>query len=311
MTTENTLDTWENRINTASKIMGLEPKQVEDILNSHGFEITSSEFRLEMISDEEVTPFGDLRKLFCEEHAKVPVPKLRMAMKYLRGPSTSKKTDTIDPDILALQKTYGIQMKLEDLDISALLAAYNPLKVNNIHQVLRDRYERKFGAFIAFKPGTNSVAVEETVNYVADLEAGFPAEEHTEVDGEPVRLCSVGKLPNQLLDEDPLFVGSALKRGRSTNNQLNWSNVTHDVRSFFRILFDRGEINVNNRLEIAQLLKNHNDIKSLRELFPKAYIVWSEKKKNNDLPKLQVSIGEAAKTRTQNPFGVSTIHRHF
>ena len=311
MTTENTQDTWESRINTASKIMGLEPKQVEDILNSPGFEITSSEFRLEMISDEEVTPFGDLRKLFCEDHAKVPVPKLRMAMKYLRGPSTSKKTDTIDPDILALQKNYGIQTRIEDLDIAAILPFYNPLKTNNIHQVLKDRYEKKFGAFIAFKQGTNQVAVEETVAYVSDLESGFPTEGFIEVDGEPVKPCAVGKLPNQLLEEDPLFPGAALKRGRSTKNQLNWTTTTHEVRAFFRILLLRGDINVNNRLEIAQLMKSASDVKAFKDIFPEAYIVWIEQKRNNELPKLQISIGDADKAKQQNPFNIPTTHRKY
>jgi len=308
MTTVNTHDTWENRIATASKIMGLEPAKVEEILNSPGYEISNSEYRMEMISDENVTPFGDLRKLFCEEYAKIPLPKLRMAMKYLRGPAESKKTDTIDPDLLDMQTRYCIRTKLEDLDIAQLLPYYKPAKISNIHTILRDRYESKYGAFIAFKPETTEIAIEETINYIADLESGYPSETHVGVDGEPVKLYKVGQVPNQMLDEDPLFVGSPLKRERSINNYLNWNGITHEVRTFFRILLQRGEINVNNRVETAQLIKK--TIADLKEIFPKAYIEWSELKHRDELPKLHISINEPKVTgyspyhTTNNPFNV-------
>ena len=39
---------------------------------------------LEMLSDEEVVPFGDLRKVFNDD-MKIPLAKVRMAMKYLFG----------------------------------------------------------------------------------------------------------------------------------------------------------------------------------------------------------------------------------
>lgn len=302
-TVENTPDTWGNRIETAAKIMGLDPRKVEEILDSPGFEITRSEFRLEMISDEEITPFGDIRKLFCEEKAQIPVPKLRMAMKYLRGPSTSAKTDKLDPDIVALKQEYGITTKMEDLDVLALLKYYSPLKVNNIHEILKKRYQAKYGAFIAFKPNTKEVAVEETVNYITDLETGYPNATHVEVDGEPVRLCNVGQIPNQLVDEDPLFVGSPLKRERSINNYLNWVGITHEVRAFFRVLLTRGEVNVNNKVETAQLIRK--TISELKELFPEAYVQWSELKQRDELPKLHLTLNDVEKTRTQNPFGVN------
>lgn len=304
MNTEvNTPDTWENRIETAAKVMGLDPRKVEEILDSPGFEITRSdaEVRIKMLSDEEVTPFGDLRKLFCEEKAQVPVPKLRMAIKYLRGPKDSQKTDTIDPDILALQTKYGIRTRMEDLDVEALLPFYNPLKVNNVHTILKNRYESKYGPVIAFKPGTKEVAIEETINYITDLETGYPSESHVEVDGEPVKLCLVGQVPNQLVDEDPLYVGSPLKRERSVNNYLNWTGITYEVRAFFRVLLTRNEINVNNRVETAQLIRKSMD--ELKAIFPQAYIAWSELKQRDELPKLHLTINDLEKSRLQDPFG--------
>ena len=299
--TVDSTDSWEVRIENAAKVMELDPAKVNEILDSPGFEITRSPVRLEMISDESVTPFGDLRKLFCEDLAKVPVPKLRMAIKYLRGPVESKKTDTVDPDILALQRKFGIRTKMEDLGIEDLLPFYNPLKVNNVHTILRNRYEAKYGPIIAFKPDSQEVAIEETVNYITDLETGYSSEQYVEVDGEPVKLCKVGEVPNQLVDEDPLYVGSPLKRERSTNNHLNWSGIPHDVRVFFRILVQRNEINVGNRIEVAQMIKK--PLAELKGIFPEAYIEFSEKKNRDELPKLHMSMSDVTKSKVQNPFG--------
>ena len=55
-----------------------------------------------MLSDEEVTPFGDLRREFCE-NSDVKIAKLRMAIKYLRGPKDSEKASNLDPEDLMLK----------------------------------------------------------------------------------------------------------------------------------------------------------------------------------------------------------------
>lgn len=300
------IDTWESRINLASKIMGLDPSTIEKILDSDGYEITRSEFRMEMLSDENVLPFGDLRKLFCEGEHKIPLPKLRMAMKFIRGPTNSKKTDTIDLDLIDIKNRYGINTSLEDLDITHLLQYYNPSKKNKIHDILINKYESKYGPFIAFKPGTNDLAIEDIINYISDVESGYPTSTSIEVDGEFVELIKVGQFPNQLLDEDPMFKGVPLRRSRSTENYLNWNGIDYETRTFFRVLVERNDINPSNRIEAHQVIK-HN-IKELKTIFPDAYIEWKNKKTRNELPKLTIPMSELDKhkVRSNNPFGIGT-----
>ena len=130
----NIQDTWENRIEQASKIMGITPEKLESILNSKGFEITKEPSGIEMLSDEQITPFGDLRKLFCEDNG-IAVPKLRMAITYLRGSvkdSTKKYVDMIDPDLVELQQRFGIKFRLEDLGVEDLIPLYKPNNNNRI-----------------------------------------------------------------------------------------------------------------------------------------------------------------------------------
>ena len=84
------VDSWEARIEQVAKIVGKTPEEVEEILNAPPYQITQDPNRLEMLSDEDVTPFGDMRKMFCDDNG-VTLPQLRLAMKWLRGPKGSTR----------------------------------------------------------------------------------------------------------------------------------------------------------------------------------------------------------------------------
>jgi len=299
MTTDNASlpDTWENRIKQAAAFMGLTAEDVERILNDYG--VQKEPAGLEMLSDENVTPFGDLRKEFCENN-KVAVPKLRMAMKYLRGPENSQKTDTLDPVTLELQTKYGIKTRLEDLGVDELLPYYNPLKKNRVHKVLKDMFKDK--KVIAFKPDTKEVAIDETANYMTDLNDGLPEEDSIEVDGELVRLYEVGQVPNQMIDEDPLFEGQPLKRNRSIINRVNWSGIAVDARQFFRILVIRGDLNPNDRIAVRQAIEllekgtKASPWGELKKVFSEAYLEYKELAAKGELPKLILTLEEISGT---------------
>jgi len=292
-------DSWENRIEEAAKILGITPDRIEKILATKGYEITKEPCGLQMLSDEEVTPFGDLRKLFCELND-VAVPKLRMAIRFLRGPKDSPKTGEIDPDLVALQQKFGFKLRMDDMGIEELLPYYKPSKKNRIYETLHKKYGDK--EIIAFKPDSAEVAINETINYIADCEQGLPEEEAIDVDGELVKLYSIGRMPNQTVDEDPLFKGRPLKRGRSMENRLNWTAIEKETRQFFRILVDQDEINPNDRVQATQLIKK--GLKELREMFPEAYMLYKEMKAKGDLPKLILSLDEASGKRN-DPFNIN------
>lgn len=290
-------DTWESRIERTAKVMGLDPQKVEEILNDPSFKITKESYGLEMLSDESVTPFGDLRKLFCEDNG-VSVPQLRMAIKHLRGDQKLKTTETIDPDILELQRKYGV-FKLADLGAEELMPLYNPTKKNLIYNTLVNKYGDK--KVVAFRPDSNVIAIEETINYIVDLNDGYPEEESIEVDGELVRLYPIGSLPNQEVEEDPLFPGCPLKRGRSIKNRINWTDMDIEGRQFFRLLLNSKVIDPNDRIKISQLING-----SFLGLYPEIVLRFKELKKKNELPRLLISINEAvhSSNKINNPFGI-------
>jgi len=298
-----TNDSWETRIKDASVVLGKTPKEVTEILSTLGVEEVNG---LEMLSDEEITPFGDLRRAFCEE-ANVKIAQLRMAVKYLRGPKDSEKASNLDTEQFYLQQTFGIKgvYRLSDVDPTELIPAYNPAKnTSRITNALKRHFGDK--PVIAFKPGSKDVAVEETIDYIADLAQGFPEEEAIEVDGSLVHLYPVGVVPDQTIDEDPLFKNQPLRRDRSTINRANWSSVSHEARVFCRLIVESDEIDPTDKLAVRELIrlaeKGHKDLK---EVYPEIDLKYRQMEEDNELPRLKVKINDIKSVKTQNPFGVS------
>jgi len=298
---ENKKDSWESRINQVAKILGKDPAEIEEILSQEPFKITQDPNRLEMISDEEITPFGDMRRMFCEENG-VSLPQLRMCMKVLRGPKESSKASKMDTDIFSLNAKYGLETRIEDLGIEQLLPYYDPKKHNKVYELIDEKYGKKYGNFIAFKPNSQSIAIEETLDYIADLESGLPMENSIEVDGEPVRLYGIGNLPNEKVEEDPFFPGKPLRRGRSSVNRINWSNISIETRQFFRILLEEKFVNPEDRIEIRKVIQL--TINELKEIFPEAYLTFKELKEDGDLPSLKIDLSSVSSSFSQNPFSI-------
>ena len=298
-----TSDTWENRLQSAATFMGIPSKKVEEGLKQLGVEKEPA--GMEMLSDESVTPFGDIRAIFCDNalFGSIPLAKVRMAMKYLRGPKESLKTDSIDPELMALKVKYGLRFKAEDVNPTELLEHYHPEQPNHI---ITTTLKKKFGDknIIVFKPDSKVIDIEATSNYIADLEQGFPEQETVESDGMLVRLYAVGQVPNQMIEEDPLFEGSPLKRGRSIVNRVNWTDIGMPVRQFCRIIAQRDDFNVDDRLHVQELLRLAQEgTIALRKAYPDADLEYREMAQKNELPKLMLTM-ESANGKKQNPFNV-------
>jgi len=298
-------DSWETRIENAAVFLGIESQQVETLLKELGVEKDPA--GMEMLSDEEVTPFGDLRKIFGDD-LNIPLAKVRMAMKHLRGPKDSKKTDSLDPELVKLQNKYGVEPELSHIPTEQLLQDYHADKPDHpITLVLKERLGDK--AVIVFKPDSTEVDIEATANYIADLEQGFNEEELIESQGKLVRLIPVGREPVGIVNEDPMFIGHPLKRDRSTFNRVNWSDVDLSRKQFVRLIVEAGEINIYDKRAVRDIMKDVNEgveagFGNLASTYPEVHLQFRERSKLNTLPPLVMSMKEASTANIQNPFGI-------
>ncbi len=294
--------TWEARIRDAAVFLGLSIEEVKEALKELGVEKEPA--GMEMLSDENITPFGDLMKVFGDARH-IPIAKVRLAAKYLRGPKDSAKTDTISPEMVKMKEKYGIKPRLENIETNSLLEDYDPKRSDHpITIILKKRFENK--AVIVFKPDSTEVDIEATANYIADLEQGFPEEETIESQGELVRIYKVGEIPNEAIQEDPLFKGQPLKRERSIINRANWVTVPYEARQFVRLAVEMEKINPEDKRDVQDIIKTASvGMKALKEEFPEVFLEYKERKNLNNLPNLTMTMKEAETHKINNPFGIN------
>ena len=255
---------------------------------------------VEGLSDESKLKFGDFREAFKE----LPITVLRMSWAGLCG---GKKEGSAaaggagDTDERTAQlKALGFKIKLEDASVTLLLPLYRPdLPADAVTVALKKRFSDK--PVVAFNED-GTVAVTQTVQYISDLEQGFPARETIMVNNQLAKLWPVGVKPSTLVDEDPLFPGQPLGNGYSLVNNRNWSGISHEQRQLCRIITTRGDIDPENKEAVLRLLERALGGK-LAETYPEAALEFRELKQRDELPKLKVVLGAGA-AKPNNPFGV-------
>lgn len=290
---------WQLRLNPAAQALGLTFTELETKLRDMG--VTT----VEIVDDDDLFKFGDFRETFKEK----PIAILRMAFKALRGGSPKAELtggETLDERTQQL-KTLGLRIRLEDADPATLLKLYLPGKPSDpVSTTLKKRFQNQ--PIVAFRDD-GTLALDETIQYLADIEQGFPPADAITVDGKLAKLYPIGVKPETMVDEDPLFEGVPLRNGCSTVNSRNWIKVTLEARQLCRIIAKRGDIDVNNRDAVLRLLERATPDGpqvaipgALTEAYPEAYLEWRTLEKRGELPKLKVALGSLIKPN--HPFGV-------
>jgi hypothetical protein len=288
---------WDSRISAAAKLLEFTTEELEKRLQET-LGVTK-EMGTDVLDDDEVFKFGDFRETFKATGIAV----LRMAFRALRGGKRQEAVEVVgvgDPRLEQLRKL-GMKVKLEDSDPATLLGLYLPDKPNDpVSTALRKRFGDK--PVIAFRDD-GTVAITETLQYVADLEQNYPSLENLTVDGKLVKLWPIGTKPNVMVDEDPLFPGQPLRNGYSLVNHRNWSDIPLARRQLCRIILERGDVNPENKEAVLRLLERAAMKTGLVEAYPEADLTFRELSQRDELPKLKIALGSSS-TKPNNPFGI-------
>jgi hypothetical protein len=290
---ENATDSLESRIQNAAKASGLEPAILTTKLAELGFDGPGC---LDMLDDDDVFKFGDFREALKD----IPLAKLRMAFKFLKGAKKAEERGQVDERTAQLQ-ALGFKVKLGDLPTEQLLRLYDPAKPSDpVTQALKGRFGS--APLIAFRE-TGEIALQETLDYASGLEQNFPPQETIMVDGALARLYAVGIKPDAMVDEDPLFPGRPLRNGISVVNNRNWSKVDFKTRQLCRIIVNRGDVDPDNRDATLRLVERAQaGFVTLKEVYPEAHLEFRDAERQTKLPSLKISLTDAVKPN--NPFGV-------
>ena len=287
---------WGDRISAAAKVFNQTPEEFQQDLSAN-FGITA-ELGTSMLDDNDVFKFSDFREVFKTK----PIAILRMAFKALKGGKKEEPVaDSASTDARTAQlRSMGFKVRLEDSDISVLLSLYVADKPTDaVTLVLKKRFNDK--PVIAFRDD-GTVAVTESLQYISDLEQGYPARDTIMVNECLTKLWPVGTKPNTMVEEDPLFPGQPLRNGYSIVNNRSWKHITHPMRQRCRIIVERGDVDPNNKEAVLRLLERAVNGTDLVDAYPEADMDFRERQKRDELPKLKVALGLAV-NRPNNPFG--------
>jgi hypothetical protein len=203
---------------------------------------------------------------------------------------------------------YFSEKRVNRMTYDQLLAAYNPLEDNAVAKKLKELSGGK--PFIVLVNGIANVP--ESVKLLQELKRGYTPRDLVIIDNKPTRLYSVGERPNDLVDENPLYPGRAL-RPDGTCDQMNrsWAGVDLSVRQLLRVALvntrevNGGKMNVQLAHDLLDVALTDDAGTKFASRFPKAAVELSEMAEAGNAPTLKVALSKAKSTggREQEPFG--------
>ncbi len=296
------ISTWTDKVRKAAELIGnqeatdrIEAALVDDL------GLTKDETGLVDLSDDSITPFGDLRAALERQGFKLI--QVRKIVSALRGEQTGAKVGQGRPEVLKVK--YGLKDSIKTARIQDLVADYDP---NEPDDPVAQELKRRFGEekVIVLDPHAESptVAIAETLDLMADFRDGRGLSDKVMVDGLLVEPFAVGQKPVLILDEDPLFVGEALRQNGRSNKEsrLDWSEITQAARQFVRVAVETGAIEPTSRRDSKDIWTlARGGIAPLNAEFPEVGLEYRNRKKTDNLPKLKVSMGQV---RKNSPFSM-------
>ena len=223
----------------------------------------------------------------------LPVLVARQVEAVFKGDSTSSDGYVSDKS--------AARMRWEEL-----LARYNPEEDNAISKKLKEVSSGQ--PFIVYVDG--NVDVEASTTLLKELKKGFPPRKVYVKDGKPCHICKVGEVLNQLLDENPLYPGRALRPdGTCDQTNRSWAGTTLKVRQLIYLAVARGELKVtlDKAHDVLDIVVGSTDDpvvqKILARRYPQSVLDYETAAMSGKLPSLKLSQTKLAKAG--DPFAIA------
>jgi hypothetical protein len=204
--------------------------------------------------------------------------------------------------------------KVDRMNYEELIGRYRPDEDDLVAKKLTEISGSK--PFIVLTAGVVNVA--ESLKFLLELRKGFPARDVALVGDRPVRVLKVGERPLDLVDENPLYPGRALRPdGTCDQTNRSWEGVRLKVRQLLwvgvsetkDVLLVDGVLTLTGAHILMDLAMN--DKVNLFHRFTKAALRLEELENLGRAPTLKVALKQARSQggRVENPFGSSTNSR--
>ncbi len=196
--------------------------------------------------------------------------------------------------------------KAAQMSLRELVEAYDPEESENpVGKRLKEI--SKGEQFIVFTSG-RSVDVETTVKLLEEIKQGHDGRKNINVNGEVKEIHHVGDLPDNLVDENPLYRNRPLRPdGTCDQTNRSWNGIPVAVRQFIRIAMDIGSlknISFERVHDIMDMLMEGNSVAKLSQRYPDAAVEFKKLENIGKLPTLKLVLkrNKEEAGRSNRPF---------
>lgn len=192
--------------------------------------------------------------------------------------------------------------KVEKMTVRELVENFDPEDYSNsIGKRLAEIAKNE--PFIVYDNG-RVINVEATLKLLLEIKSGYKGREDVDVNGHIKKVYSLGKLPENYADENPLYRDRPLRPdGTCDQTGRSWEGVALSIRQLVRVAMDEGELNVNIETahNILDMVMEADALGKLRKRYRKSAVQFDELSKTGDLPKLKIELASGG-IESKSPF---------
>ena len=190
--------------------------------------------------------------------------------------------------------------KAERMTLEELVNAYDPTEADSpVAERLAkiSRGER----FLVYTQGRD-VDVQSTLGLLKEVKQGYAGRDKITVSGTLKKVYSIGYLPENYADENPLYPGCPLRPdGTCDQTNRSWEGVDLKLRQLARIAVDRGDIKVSRESshDVLDILVGLKPLEAFPRRYSDAVLAYDELSEQDKLPRLRIILARYEESKSE------------
>ncbi len=195
--------------------------------------------------------------------------------------------------------------KADKMSLRELVEAYDPEDSENaVGKRLKEI--SKGERFLVFSSG-RIVDGDTTLKLLQEVKQGYEGRLSIEVDGEIKEIYSLGDLPDNFVEENPIYKNRPLRPdGTCDQTNRSWNGIDQKVRQLVRVAIDDGalkDLSIEKVHDILDTVMGGDAFNKLSKIYPSAAIAFKKLDSVGKLPTLKLVLNKnKGACKTNRPF---------
>ena len=193
--------------------------------------------------------------------------------------------------------------KADKMTLLELVQSYDPEEDNAVSKRLKEISRNE--PFIVFTSG-RIVDIDTTLKLLQEVKQGYEGRHNTDVNGEPKEVYRVGDIPDNFVDENPLYRNRPLRPdGTCDQTGRSWNGVDMKVRQLIRLAIETNElvVSIEKAHDVLDLVMSDSPWNKLVSRYRKAAVDFKRFEGMGKLPMLKLVLKkDKGGSEGKNPF---------